>query len=64
MQWKMFVNTAEASNKMILEHANSMFGDIVAVDTGQDKLKVNVLAGHELLQWFGAFIVQALQLGV
>jgi len=35
-EWKIFVSAAEASNEMIFECANGMFGGIVAVDMGQD----------------------------
>jgi len=36
MNGKIFVGAAEASNEMIFECANGMFGGIAAVDVGWD----------------------------
>jgi len=50
MEGKVFVFAAQTSNEMIIEHANSKFCCIVAMQVWWDKLVVNAFSGHELLE--------------
>ena len=60
---EVFVDAAETSNEVIFERADGAFGGIAAVDSWWGKLKVNFFFAEELFQSFGAFIVEALEVG-
>jgi hypothetical protein len=60
---EVFVDTAKASNEVILEGADGAFGGIAAVDAGRGELEVNFLFAEELLQCFRAFKVETLKAG-
>ena len=49
---------------MVLEGADSAFGGIAAVHTWWNKLEVDFLLVHKVLQELGAFVVEALELGL
>ena len=62
MQWKVFVETAEASNEVIFKGSNGSFGGVASMVTRRDKLKIHLLLLHEVFQGSRAFIVKALEL--
>ena len=41
MQWKVFVNTADAGNKMIFEGSDRAFRGVSSMETGRNELKIN-----------------------
>ena len=63
MEREIGVDTTEAGDEMILERADATFGGIAPMDLGWYQLEVNFFFGHILFQYFGAFVVEALQLG-
>jgi hypothetical protein len=56
------VGTAQCRNEVILEGANRAFGGVASVDAGWDELIIYAFAGHELLESFGAFVIESLEL--
>jgi hypothetical protein len=58
-----FVNAGETSDEMVLERANGSFGSVASMTAGRDKLEINALVHHEVLQDLGSFVVEALELG-
>jgi hypothetical protein len=60
---KVFVDTAQASDEMILERLNFPFSSVASMHVRRDHLKVHVFVVKELFQEGGAFIVEALELG-
>ena len=63
MERKSFIGTAEATNEVVFEGVDGTFGGIAVVDVRGDKLKINLLLMHELLENVGLFIVEALEVG-
>jgi hypothetical protein len=63
MQWEIFVDAAEACNKMVFECANSTFSSIATMNSWWNKLEVDSLIMHKILEHGGAFIVKSLELG-
>jgi hypothetical protein len=49
---------------VVTEGADGSFGSIAVVDMEGDKLELNSLFMHEIFEDLGAFIVEALELGV
>jgi hypothetical protein len=54
---------AYASNEVMLEGANGVFDCIGMVNTGRDKLEVDMLVTEELIEGSRALTVEALELG-
>ena len=63
VQGEGFVDTAEASDEMILEGADGAFSGVATMDARRSKLEVDVFAAEEVLERFRALVVQALELG-
>jgi hypothetical protein len=59
VEGKVFVNTAEASDEVVLEGADSAFGGVAAMGAGRYQLVVDLLVDEEGLECGGAFIVKA-----
>jgi len=59
-----FVSAAQGSDKVILECTDGPFCCVATMDARRDELKVDVLVSHVLLERFGAFVVDALELGL
>jgi hypothetical protein len=62
MDREVFVNTAQACNKVLLKRANGAFGSIALVHTWGSELEGDMFVMHEVLQDGGALIVQTLEL--
>jgi hypothetical protein len=58
---KIFVNTTEASNEMILKCSNCSFGSITAMDCRRDQLKNNIFSIQEIFEECRTLVVRALQ---
>ena len=61
MEWKIFVNAAETSNKVVLEGADSPLGSVAAMDTRGCKLEIDSFITQELLEGCRAFVIKALE---
>jgi hypothetical protein len=59
VEGEVFVNTAEASNEVVLEHPDSAFGGVAAMGAGRYQLVIDLLVDEECLECGGAFIVKA-----
>jgi hypothetical protein len=64
MQGEFFISAAQGSNKVILECTDGPFCCVATMDARRDELKVNMLVSHVFLERFGAFVVEALELGL
>jgi hypothetical protein len=64
MQGEFFISAAQGSDKVILECTDGPFCCVATMDALRDELKVDMLVSHVLLEPFGAFIVEALELGL
>ena len=64
MNRKITVHTAQSSNEMVLECTDGLFGSIASMNMWWDKLIIDVLLCHEVLEELGAFIIEALQHGL
>ena len=63
VEWKIFVHTAQASNKMFLECANCALGRVATVVVRWHELKIDVLFMHFLFQDSGGFVVKSTEAG-
>jgi hypothetical protein len=61
MNGEMFVDTAEARNKMILERAYGTLSSIAPMYSWGYDLEVDVIGMHKFFENFGAFIVKSLE---
>ena len=55
------VNTAKASNQMVLESSDGAFSGIAPVDTRRDQLVININVSHVSLEYIRALVVQSLE---
>jgi len=61
MDGEIFIHTAQPSNEMIFECADSLFGGIALVEVWWDQLELNTFMMEILLECMGDFIVKALE---
>ena len=61
MKRKAWVTDAEAGDQMILVSLDRSFGGVGAMEVWGDKLEIDALLMHELLQAGGAFIIHNLE---
>jgi hypothetical protein len=54
---ELWVGGAEAGDEVIFEGSNGAFCGVAAMDVGGGELEVDILAGHELLEGTGRFVV-------
>jgi len=60
---EILVDTAKSCNEVVLKSADTTFGCIAAVDVWGYKLVVDRFCLHKVLEDFGAFVIEALELG-
>jgi hypothetical protein len=63
MEWEVFVDAAQTSNKMVFEGADGTFGGVAAVYARWCELEVNVLLAQELFERFRTFVIKPLEAG-
>lgn len=59
MEGKVFINTAEARNEVVLPSANSSFSKVATMRTRDDELVINVFFLEVRFELGGAFVIQA-----
>jgi len=63
MKGKVLVHVAQASNEVILESTNGLFGGIAVVNVQWDELIVHIFHSKVVLKGLGCLVVKALELG-
>jgi hypothetical protein len=63
VEGEILINAAKAGDEVIFERTDGSCGGIVVMHARRDELEVDIFGVHEILEWLGAFVVEALRLG-